>query len=595
MNLLDSAFLCLDLGTSGVRGTAYHIRSGRITDSAIHTVDSTDTVSALKSVIDELEHKIGEHFDGAYITGNLGPSIFEKQQKNTTWPGEHKITASDVSAQIASISCPDGYFPMHMFPLRYKTPSAPDLNSPVGYIDTQLSSLFGVIFYSKDALENIISILHQAHIQPLAIYDSQFLQQSVLRPEKTTALFIDLGAQFTTISIWTDRGPMFHKKLEIGGTNITNEIANKFGLEFADAQRIKHNVATMLPKDMDRFTPADTEYDFSRADINDVILPIMVEICSQIRIHCGPEIQRRRPTQIILSGGGSEIDTISEFIENEFGLPVKNIARDGTLQSLFKYIWSRENAHINAYLARSQRIHNITSRITSLFTGKRRRNNTAKFIPILPSTLCFDMSRPETYSMFASGGISMIHVDIMDGLYVENIRGSIEELQYIRKHTTAHLHVHLMTESPEFWAADAIRAGANTIIISTNTSGVRSAIKLIHASGRRAGIALNPDSSIKILEPILREIDEIMIMAVAPGSAGQEFQESCLRKISILNTARKRGGFKYLISVDGGINAQTAQKCWAAGADLLVSGSYLANSADFPLAVQSLLKKSKTV
>ena len=81
-----------------------------------------------------------------------------------------------------------------------------------------------------------------------------------------------------------------------------------------------------------------------------------------------------------------------------------------------------------------------------------------------------------------------------------------------------------------------------------------------------------------------------MIITATPGADGQEFNESCLHKISILAATRKKYGLKYLISVDGGINAETAQKCWDAGADLLVSGSYLARSADFPLAVQSLLR-----
>ena len=81
-------------------------------------------------------------------------------------------------------------------------------------------------------------------------------------------------------------------------------------------------------------------------------------------------------------------------------------------------------------------------------------------------------------------------------------------------------------------------------------------------------------------------------MAVAPGAAGQEFDERALHKISVLAATRKKYGLKFNISVDGGINADTAQKCWAAGADYLVSGSYLARASDFPLAVQSLLKRN---
>ena len=185
----------------------------------------------------------------------------------------------------------------------------------------------------------------------------------------------------------------------------------------------------------------------------------------------------------------------------------------------------------------------------------------------------------------------MIHVDIMDGFYVDKMAGSISELKYIRAHTNAHLHVHLMTESPVVWATDAIAAGAGTVIVSTNTSGVCAALRKIRESGRRAGIALNPESSVAILKPILRDVDEVMVMTVTPGAAGQEFNANCVKKIAILHAFRKKFDLKFKISVDGGINDATAKLCWAAGADYLISGSYLAGSSDFPLAVQSLLPR----
>ena len=179
----------------------------------------------------------------------------------------------------------------------------------------------------------------------------------------------------------------------------------------------------------------------------------------------------------------------------------------------------------------------------------------------------------------------------MDGFYVDRIAGGIDELKNIRARTNAHLHVHLMTESPVVWAADAIAAGADTVILSTNTSGLKTAVRNVRAAGRRVGVALHPDSNVSLLKPILREIDEVMVMAVAPGAAGQAFDPGALHKISVLAGTRKKYGLQFTISVDGGINESTAQLCWDAGADLLVSGSYLARAADFPLAVQSLMKK----
>ena len=241
-------------------------------------------------------------------------------------------------------------------------------------------------------------------------------------------------------------------------------------------------------------------------------------------------------------------------------------------------------------MARHAKIHSFIERVGGIFTPRKKKVK-PKFIPILPSTLCFDMKRPETYSLFKAGGILMIHVDVMDGFYVDRVAGGIDYIKFIRTHTNAHLHVHLMTESPAVWAADAVAAGADTVILSTNTSGVRNAVRVVKGAGKRVGIALHPDSSVKILKDVLRDLDEVMVMTVVPGAAGQDFRPDCLHKISVLAATRKKYGLKFLISVDGGINDKTAQMCWNAGADLLVSGSYLANSPDFPLAVQSLLKR----
>ncbi len=590
MNLADSSFLCLDIGTSGVRGIAHRVRSGHLAKSAMYEIDSFDTVFALKSVIDELEKQIGSSFDSAYITGNFGPAIFKISPKAKKWRSEHKINQSDVSSMIAQITPPEGYYPIHIIPLRYETPNIPKLYSPIGYIDTGLTAIFGTIFYSSNGMAEITSTLHAAHIQPYSFYDPQFLQNAKYHEKKRAEMYIDFGAQFTSVSIWLDNGPIFFQKIPFGGTDITNDIAEKLNINFDDAERIKKNVGSLMPKEMDRFTPADTEYDFSRADVNNIITPNVIDICERIKEACATPFKHTTPYKIIISGGGSEMESMADFVENLFGIPVKNATRQASVQALSDYIWDLESAHRKAYEARTTKINNICMRTLSVFKPRHKKRK-IQFIPIMPSTLCFDMKSAATYTTFRAGGISMIHVDIMDGLYVENIRGSIAELKYIRAHTPAHLHVHLMTESPNVWATDAINAGANTIIVSTNTSGVRAAIRTIHAAGRRAGVALNPDSSIDILKPIIREIDEIMIMAVQPGSAGQSFNDNCLRKISVLAATRKKYGLKYLISVDGGINAETAQKCWEAGADLLVSGSYLAKSPDFPLAVQSLLKK----
>jgi len=589
MKLVDSAFLCLDIGSSAVHGIAHRIRNARIVKSAMFVSESTDIVSAIKSVVDELESQIGRHFDNAYITGNFGKSEFSVIAKNTIWSNEHKITAGDVRHQAAQIVIPDGYFAMHIIPLQYTCPRMHNMRSPIGHIDNQLISVFSAIFYNRVNIEEINMFLRHALIQPNGFYDSQFVLNSAFHKPHETIMFIDLGAEFTTASIWTDRGPIWHYKIKMGGTDITTAISNKFGIPFMDADRIKRAVFTMLPKETDRFAPADVAYDFSRADVNDIVVPYMTHIIEDIKYAAAQTIEKHQPTKIIITGGASDADSVVDFISSAFGTQTESAHGDAIVRALGEYIWNQTADERAKIIARNDRITRRMDGILKLFHKKPKTRRT--FVPILPSTMCFNMNDPTTYTTFDAANITMLHIDIMDGLYVNKIVGGIEQLRAIRARTTAHLHVHLMTESPNAWAADAIAAGADTVIVSTNTSCVKSAIRTIKSSGRRAGVALNPDTSPTILKPILRDLDEVMVMAVEPGAAGQEFMPACLHKIAVLAATRKKYGLKFTISVDGGINEKTAQRCWEAGADLLVSGAYLAHSNDFPVAVQSLLKK----
>ena len=114
MNMMDSCFLCLDVGTSGVRGIAHHVKSGQLAKSAVFSVDSFDTIFAIKSVVSGLEKQIGRNLDTAYITGNFGPSVYQAMVKSTTWSGEHKISQSDVRNQIAQIMPPNEFHPIHI-------------------------------------------------------------------------------------------------------------------------------------------------------------------------------------------------------------------------------------------------------------------------------------------------------------------------------------------------------------------------------------------------------------------------------------------------------------------------------------------------
>lgn len=592
MKLSNSSFLCLDIGTYGVRGFGHCIRDAKIINSAMHFVKSPNTLFALKSVVDELEQELNTHFDSAFITGNFGEMDFNLFTDTIKWREEHKISELDLKHQVAKITHPDGFYSMHIIPVFYGTPHIENLNhTPIGHIDTQLKSVFSVISYEEEQTRYLSDILRRAHIQSAGFFDSTFLQNAIYKKPTEKVLFIDLGHEFTTVSIWTSRGPLYMDKIKFGQHDITKAIATNLQISTNDTDTLKISVANAIPNEMDRFTPADSSEKFaafSVSDINDVFIPKLTELITTVFEQSEKYINQYKPEKIILTGGGTSISNINEFIEHIFRLPVDNLGDSASINALSEYIWASHLPERNAYIQKQLKIQNVIDRIANLFKKKKRKKKT-KFIPIMPSTLCFNMNDMTTYTMFASAGISMIHVDIMDGFYVDRIAGSIEELSNIRTKTKSYLHVHLMTESPSVWATDAINAGADSVIISTNTSGVRDAINIVKSAGKRCGIALNPDSNIEILKPILTQIDEVMVMAVKPGAAGQEFDERALQKIKTLNYTRHKHGLKYLISVDGGINPETAKLCWEAGADLLVSGSYLAKSPDFPLAVQSLL------
>ena len=592
MKLSNSSFLCLDIGTYGVRGFAHCIKDAKIVRSAMYFVKNTNTLFAIKSVIDELEQELNTRFNSAYITGNFGEMDFCNFTNTMSWRDEHKITDLDLRHQVAKISVPKDFYSMHIIPVFYGTSNIKNIgNTPIGHIDTSLKSIFSVISYEESRTRYITDILRRAHIQSGGFFDSTFLQSAIYKKDKEKILFLDLGNEFTTVSIWTARGPLYMKKIKFGQNDITNSISSELKIDLNDADVLKIAVANATPNEMDRFTPADSSErfaSFSRADINDIFIPKLTELINTVIEESCKYINQYKPEKIIVTGGGSSINDINIFLEHAFKLPVENLGDNATLNALSEYIWASHLPERNAYIQRQEKIENLIYKTTKIFRRKKHIKK-KRFIPIMPSTLCFNMNDMATYTMFASAGISMIHVDIMDGFYVDRIAGGITELSEIRRNTKSHLHVHLMTESPSVWARDAINAGADTVIISTNTSGVRDAISIVKSAGKRCGIALNPDSNIEILKSILTQIDEVMIMAVKPGAAGQEFNENAIQKIKILNYTRKKHGLKYLISVDGGINPDTAKMCWDAGADLLVSGSYLAKSPDFPLAVQSLL------
>jgi len=196
-------------------------------------------------------------------------------------------------------------------------------------------------------------------------------------------------------------------------------------------------------------------------------------------------------------------------------------------------------------------------------------------IKIAPSILSADFANlGYTLKKLEKSGADLIHIDVMDGLFVPNLTFGPAFIEKIRNHTKLPFDVHLMINNPEYSLMQYIKAGADYITLHPETTiHLDRTINLIKDAGVKVGVALLPTTSPDILEYILDKIDLVLIMTVNPGFSGQKFMPTQLSKLKkIVNII---GDKNIIISVDGGINKETAKLCKEQGADLLVSGQYV--------------------
>ena len=169
-----------------------------------------------------------------------------------------------------------------------------------------------------------------------------------------------------------------------------------------------------------------------------------------------------------------------------------------------------------------------------------------------------------------------IHVDIMDGKFVENKTWTYSEVKKIVSYSSLPLDVHLMVKDPAKYIEDyALLNTTNLIFHYEAVKDIESMISLVKEYGLKVGIAINPDTSEEVLFPYLKDIDVALVMSVVPGKSGQSFIENTPSKIKNLKEEIIRQGVKTIISVDGGINDETGLSCKEAGVDMLVSASYI--------------------
>lgn len=211
---------------------------------------------------------------------------------------------------------------------------------------------------------------------------------------------------------------------------------------------------------------------------------------------------------------------------------------------------------------------------------------------ILPSILSADFANLERdIKELESIGVDMFHIDVMDGNFVPNISFGFPIIESIRPKTDKIFDCHLMIANPENYVEQFCKVGCDMVSFHIEaTNHADRVIQVIKNNGKKAGIVLNPQTSIESIKYLLPKLDYVLIMTVNPGFGGQKFIPEMLEKIEELTKLREEKNYNFLIEVDGGINTETSKACRDKGADLLVCGSFLFGSSDKEKTLGELLK-----
>lgn len=216
--------------------------------------------------------------------------------------------------------------------------------------------------------------------------------------------------------------------------------------------------------------------------------------------------------------------------------------------------------------------------------------------PILaPSILAADYTQlGAEIEQCNNASIKWLHCDIMDGHFVPNISYGPTVVQAARDSTDAFLDVHLMIENPDQYIQSFVDSGADQITVHQETcKHLHRTIQTIHSHGLSAGVAVNPATSLTAIEPILNDIELVLIMSVNPGFGGQSFIPNTYGRLQKMRELRQSSNYNFLIEVDGGVNPNNIRDIAHSGADVLVAGSAVFKAPDIPQRIEHLQKEAQ--
>lgn len=204
-----------------------------------------------------------------------------------------------------------------------------------------------------------------------------------------------------------------------------------------------------------------------------------------------------------------------------------------------------------------------------------------KKVQIAPSILSADFSKMgEEILSLQNSGADIVHCDVMDGVFVNNITFGIKMIEDVRKVTTLPLDCHLMIVNPEKYVERFAKAGADYITVHYEAckDNLKEVLTLIKSTGVKCGAVINPDTPVSAIQDVLPLCDMVLVMSVFPGFGGQKFIPECLDKLRELRTLIDGLGKEILLEVDGGVHAGNIEEIKAAGANVIVAGSAVFNA-----------------